>query len=121
MEAQKKSYMACKGRWKYIFFLKYASFKKNFNMIWELDRIDGLKVSSFNNLEVAGKHHFQALFKEPDSTNFVEILEVVRIFPRLFDEDINTYMEGEVTKVKQKYVLSSFNKPKILGLDSLTI
>jgi hypothetical protein len=60
--------------------------------------LDGTKVLSFNDPATLGKTYFHALFEENGNNNFREIMRVLRLFPRLFDEDVNDSMDMEVTK-----------------------
>jgi hypothetical protein len=103
------------------FFNKYAAFRKNFNTIWELEGADGSKVSSFKDIASAGKNHFHYLFKESAASNIDEIVKVISLFPRFFDEEVNAGMEAVVSKEELKVLLSSFKKRKSPNLNNWTI
>jgi hypothetical protein len=55
------------------------------------------------------------LFKESETSNIGEIMKVVSMFPRFFDEEVNVRMEATVSKEELKVVMSSFKKVKIPG------
>jgi hypothetical protein len=78
---------------------------------------DGSQVSSFKDISHAGIQHFQSLFKESDVANIGEIMKVVRLFPRFFNDEMNEIMESEVTKEELKVVLGNFKKAKSPGPD----
>jgi len=94
------------------FFHKYVAYHKNFNTIWELEREDGIKVSSFQDLASTGKKHFQNLFKDNGASNIGKIMKVIKLLPKLFDEKINVGLEVGVPKEELKVFLSSFKKDK---------
>jgi hypothetical protein len=61
--------------------------------------------------------HFQNLFKDNGASNIGEIMKVIRLFPRLFDEEVNVGLEASVSKEELKVVLSSFKNAKSPGPD----
>jgi hypothetical protein len=79
--------------------------------------LDGSQVSSFKDISHAGIQHFQSLFKENDGAITGEIMKVVRLFPKFFNDEMNEIMELEVTKEEIKGVLGNFKKAKTLGPD----
>jgi hypothetical protein len=103
------------------FFQKYVTYRRKFNHIWELIGPNGSQVSSFKDLAHACIQHFQSLFKESDVANIREIMKVVRLFPRFFNDEMNEIMESEVTKEELKVVLGTFKKAKSPSLDGWTM
>jgi hypothetical protein len=103
------------------FFQKYATYRRNFNHIWELKGPDGSRVSSFKDISHAGIQHFKYLFKESDVANIGDIIKVVRLFPRFFNDDMNEIVDSKVTKEELKVVLGNFKKAKSPGPDGWTM
>jgi hypothetical protein len=93
----------------------------NFNTIWDLEGPNGNRVTSFSNLALASKQHFHSLFMEKDENNIGEIIRVVRLFPRFFNDEMNTIMEAEVTGQELKSALGFFNKAKSPGPNGWTV
>jgi len=79
---------------------------------WEIGLADGAREKSFSNIAGAGKQHFQMLFKKPENAHIAELMKVVRLFPRFFEERMNANLEEEVTKDELKAVLESFKREK---------
>jgi hypothetical protein len=104
------------GRQQHKVLPKICAYRKNFNTILEIEASDGVKVTSFIDIANAGKTHFHSLFKESNASNIGEIMKVVSLFPRFFDDEMNLIMDSPVTKSELKSILSSFKKAKIPGL-----
>lgn len=83
-------------------------------MIWESEREDGIKVSSFRDLASTSKKHFQILFKDNRASKINEIMKVIRLFPKLFDKDVNAGLEVGVSREEINVILTSFKKDKTL-------
>ena len=64
---------------------------------------------------------FKNLFKEPVGCNIQEILEVINLFPRMINEEMNNLFKEEVTEEELEKVVYSCQKGKIPGPDGLTI
>jgi hypothetical protein len=88
------------------FFHKYASHKRNINTIWEINKPDGSWVNSFKEIAEVGKQHFKSLSKDPKVANIGEIMKIIRLFPRLIDDEMNIELEAEVSKKEIKEVLN---------------
>jgi hypothetical protein len=86
-----------------------------------LEGVDGSKFSSFQEMTSTRKNHFHDLFKESATSNIGEIVKVVSMFPRFFDEEVNVGIEAIVSKEELKVVLSSFKKEKTPSPDGWTI
>ena len=78
--------------------------------------MNGEIVSSFKEKVKAREGFFKNLFKEPACCNIQEILEVINLFPRMIDEEMNNLLKEEVTEEELEKVVYSCQKGKILGL-----
>lgn len=70
--------------------------RKKINTIWGLEREDGIKVSSFHDFASTGKIYSQNLFKDIGDSNIGGIMKVIKLFPGLFDEEVNVILETDV-------------------------
>ena len=64
---------------------------------------------------------FKNLFKEPVGCNIQEILEVINLFPRMINEEMNNLFKEEVTEEELDKVVYSLQKGKIPGPYGITI
>ena len=78
-------------------------------------------VNSFKEKAEAGEEFFKNMFKKPTWCNTQEIPEVINLFPRMIDEEMNILLKAEVTEEELEKVVYSYQKGKILGPDGLTI
>ena len=72
-------------------------------------------VSSFKEKAEAGEGFFKNLFKEPAGCNIEEILEVINLFPRMIDEEMNNLLKEEVTNEELDKVVYFCQKGKSQG------
>ena len=80
------------------FFHNFANKRRNQNTISTIKDMTGDMVSSFKEKAEAGEGFFKNLFKEPTGCNIQEILEVINLFPRMIDEEMNNLLKEEVTE-----------------------
>jgi hypothetical protein len=87
---------------------KYA--KHNRNVKYNLGNCDvGWFKGKLSFFEIdEERRHLKSLFKELKGANIVEILKVIRLFPRLIDDKMNEDMEAKILKEELKMVLNSF-------------
>ena len=48
------------------------------------------------------------MFKEPTRCNIQEILEVINLFPRMIEEEMNIHLKAEVSEEELEKVVYSF-------------
>ena len=66
-------------------------------------------------LKWLGEQHFRVLFQDDDTTNLVDQLKVIRLFPTLIEvEDVDSFLEP-ITSQEVEVVLKEFKKDKALG------
>jgi hypothetical protein len=76
------------------------------NTIWEMEKDDGCKASTFQELASMGVIYFKNLFKSSDQANITKIIKVVELFPCFVDQDINDNLFVEVTREEIKVIFS---------------
>ena len=95
----------------------YASARRNTNIIWSLNDLEGHSVSEDPELKLLGKQHFSSLFSDDKYTNIADQLRVIRIFPHMTsDEDVDYFLKP-ITIQEVEAVLRGFKKDKSLGPD----
>ena len=102
-------------------FHNYANNRRNLNTISTIKNMNRVMVSSFNEKAEAGEELFKNLFKEPIRCNIQEILEVINLFTRMIDEEMNILLKAEVSKEELEKVVYSCQKGKSPDPDGLTI
>jgi hypothetical protein len=95
------------------FFHNFSNHRKNTNTIWEIKDDEGSKASTFREKDEVGACHFEKLFEAPEGFQIQEILEVVNKFPRAFTEDMNKYLDEEVSEDELKGALFTMQSGKI--------
>jgi mannosylglycoprotein endo-beta-mannosidase len=103
------------------FFHKYANFRKNLNAIWEVDNHDGEMEKNFGGKVIASRSYFIMLFREPPRCPIEEMLSMLRLFLKVFTEEVNLALEEKVTESKLQFTLLSMKKGKIHGFDGFTV
>jgi hypothetical protein len=68
------------------YFHHFANLRKNINTIWDIKKEDGSLALSFEEKSKVGVHYFQNLFKATRGSPIQTILQVVKKFPRVFNE-----------------------------------
>lgn len=69
---------------------------------------DGGVADTFKKLSLLGTSHFQNLYKSPQGTNLVDILQVVGFFHRFVDEEVAEEINSPVTPAKLEGTLKWF-------------
>ena len=103
------------------FFHNFSNNKRNLNTIPTIKNMNEVMVNSFKEKAEAGEEVFKNMFKELAGCNIQEILEVINLFPRMIEEEMNTHLKVEVTEEELEKVVYSYQKGKIPGPDGLTI
>ena len=83
--------------------------------------MNGVMLSSFKEKAKAGEDFFLNLFKESMGCNIQEILEVINLFPRMIEEEMNIHLKAGVTEEELEKVVYTCQKGEIPGPDWLTI
>ena len=78
-------------------------------------------ISSFKEKAEVGEAFLKNMFKEPTWCNIQEILEVIHLFPKMIDEEMNILLKAEVTEEELEKVAYSCQKGKSPSSDGLTI
>ena len=63
-------------------------------MIWDLDGLEGTKITTFKEITTARKVSIETVFKELMVSHIIEYMSFMRIFPRLFDHEMNAKIES---------------------------
>ena len=79
------------------FFHRYATHRKNVNMISAIKDINGESVHSFKEKAEARERYFKQIFTEPEGCHIKEILKFLSMFLKLISEEMNNFMAEEVT------------------------
>jgi hypothetical protein len=102
-------------------FHHFANGRKLSNTIWSIDRLDGSKASSFEDIAKEGTTHFKSLLKVDPGANIDSIIRVLNLFPRFISPEENTRLVEEISMKELKKTLHKFQKDKIMGLDGFSI
>ena len=103
------------------FFHNFSNNRRNLNTILTIKNMNRVMVSSFKEKAEAGEELFKNLFKEPIGCNIQEILEVINLFPRMIDEEMNILLKAEVIEEELEKVVYSCQKGKSPGPNGPTI
>ena len=99
------------------FFHSFASARRNTNAIWYLNDKVGRPVFEDFALKLLGKQHFSELFGDDKTSNIVDQLKVIRIFPNMtLEEDIDCFLKP-ISFQEVEAVLKGFKKDKSPGPD----
>ena len=71
------------------FFHNYANHRRNVNTIIDIQDETGTMEKQFQEKTTVAVKHFSTLFTKPTRCPVIEILEVLRHFPKLINEDMN--------------------------------
>ena len=80
--------------------------------IWDLQNRAGDMVDEDAHLKLLGEHHFYDLCKDDGSTNIVDQLKVINIFPTFVQEDERGSYFSKITLLEVEVVLKGFKKDK---------
>eukprot|EP00253_Pinus_taeda_P021308 PITA_21308 len=97
------------------FFHNYAKGRRNANTIWKLKDSEGRVASSFEELSILGKNHFQYLFSDPGGISLAEIIRKSQAFSRFVEEGDAEDLFREVTKEEVESIIKSMAKDKSPG------
>ena len=89
------------------FFHSFPNNRRNLNTIPTIKNMNGVKVSSFKEKAEAGEEFFKNMFKEPTRCNIQEILEVINLFPRMIEEEMNIHLKAKVSEEELEKVVYS--------------
>jgi len=79
------------------FFHRYAQHRKARNTINDIKDINGVSVSSHEEMVDAGVDFFSSIFKEKSGYPIEEILQVVDLFPNKIRENMNKVLLEKVS------------------------
>ena len=105
-----------KGDKNTIFFHKYASQRCSHNSIWDLPDEDENLISTDTELKVMSYKHFKEQYIAFDTENIDLQLEVLKIVPRFFNEEIDKLVS--ITELQE--TISKMPKEKSHSLDGWT-
>ena len=88
-------------------FHNFSNNRRHLNTIPTIKNMNGVKVSSFKEKAEAGEEFFKNMFKEPTRCNIQEILEVINLFPRMIEEEMNIHPKAEVSEEELEKVVYS--------------
>eukprot|EP00253_Pinus_taeda_P019452 PITA_19452 len=103
------------------FFQNYAKGRKNSNTIWEMEKANGDKARSFEELASLGNSYFKNLFKQPEEATIAEVIRATQFFPRFIEEEGNDSIMAPVSKEEVEDILKSMQKDKSPGPDGWTV
>lgn len=91
--------------------------RKAINTIWELQDIEGMKASSFEQLADMGIRHFSDIYKAPIGITLPSIIRTAEDLPRFVELDEIEYLNSQVSREDPEAVLKCFKKDKSPGPD----
>jgi hypothetical protein len=103
------------------FFHAYASYIKQSNVISDIKKGDGSKITSQHALKKEAIGYFQNIFKTHENLSISNQLEVIRAYPRIFSDEKGLRIAHPVTISEVLSTLKGFVDSKIPGPDGWTI
>jgi hypothetical protein len=98
-----------------IFFHNYANYRKVINTINDICDEDGCKNYSFEEIVEARKVYYSNILKSLPGFPIREILQVIPLFPKVFNQEQNLSLAEEITKKIKFHDFVLFSKRKTLG------
>ena len=116
MEAQEPSHLDQGRRYEQKFFHKFASHRRNVNIIWSLDDNKGDIQRSLTRMKDVAKGFFEGVtYDKPLGEDLMAHLHSLEHMPQFFTRGGNEELWKAVTKEELEKVLHSMPKDKSLG------
>jgi len=90
------------------FFHNYARYRRITNSIWEINNMEGRKVTSSGYIAEACKSLFFNLLKQLARCPILEIINVIYLFPCSISTEMNDFLLAEISNKEIFAPLSSF-------------
>lgn len=89
--------------------------------MWEVTNSNNSRVQDPVSIKRVARYFFADIYREPNTFNINEQLEIIKLFPSYFSADEGLYVFGPVTLKEVKSTLKIFAKDKSPGPDGWTI
>jgi len=99
------------------FFHNCATHNRAQKKSWEIMDTTGVNITDQVAIKEATTHHFKIFYKDQHSSNTIEQLKIIELFPQIVNEDESCTLYNLVTLEELKSVLFLFKKDKSPGSD----